>query len=583
MFSRTSGNVTAAVILILLAGVQAESSVTFSSQSICAVTESTVEISCTFTTPDSSSVREREWYLNSDDVERVLKKDPEFSERVSVNSEQNNCDLTVWYVRVSDSGVYNFRFKTSSSDWISASPGVNLTVTDLQVKVDPNTVGQNKVKLSCSSTCSLGTNLYYVWYRNGEYTKRKDDSSILLDSTSPSDQGSYSCKVSGSWYRSPPVCVSADSDQKSCWGVAYNRKAICSLIGSSAYIDCYYTFPDNQKIIKTVWFIKDQSAAELEDLRADEEYQRRVQNRQNSQNDCSMIIYNLRESDAQTYRFRFYTDGGDHTGDSGVTLTVTGLKITVSDTDSGGKKLICSSTCTLTDHYTYIWYRNGQPVSDQSKIEFYLKDSTVDAGNYSCAVRGYEKLCSPAVYPPRNTRAELVSSGEIVEGDSVTLSCSSDANPPFLSYSWFNQREPAETPLTTEQNYIITSISSQNSGFYYCTAHNQLGHHSSTPIHLNVLPEPDRASRKAVGILRRPEFMHWHASTPVYETVSDLATTSTLTTTAASDDQEGVQYSSVQFKRSHAEEAALYSTVQHGNAPKQEDEVVYSTVKSVKP
>ncbi|XP_072526992.1 B-cell receptor CD22-like, partial [Salminus brasiliensis] len=90
---------------------------------------------------------------------------------------------------------------------------------------------------------------------------------------------------------------------------------------------------------------------------------------------------------------------------------------------------------------------------------------------------------------PRNTRAVLLPSGERVEGESVTLSCSSDADPPVLSYSWFKQRAAADTPLTTGQNYSITNISSQHSGLYYCTAHNQLGHHSSTPVHLDVKAE----------------------------------------------------------------------------------------------
>ncbi|KAK3509534.1 hypothetical protein QTP70_001182, partial [Hemibagrus guttatus] len=93
------------------------------------------------------------------------------------------------------------------------------------------------------------------------------------------------------------------------------------------------------------------------------------------------------------------------------------------------------------------------------------------------------------LYSPKNTRAVVLPSGDTVEGDSVTLSCSSDANPPVLSYSWFKQSAAADTLLTTGQNYSISNISSQHSGLYYCTAHNQLGHHNSTPTHLDVLAE----------------------------------------------------------------------------------------------
>ncbi|KAK3509949.1 hypothetical protein QTP70_023771 [Hemibagrus guttatus] len=665
-------NITVAAILMLLTGVQAQHSVTLFSQSLCAVTGSTVKIPCTFTKPDQSTVTEREWYRvqSSDGEPRDLNKAPEYSGRVSVNTWWSDCELTVRNVRVSDSGVYNFRFKTQSSDWISEPSGVQLTVTDLQVKVDPNTVGQREVKLTCISTCRLNTHGFY-WYRNGHYLKYTKDASIVLDSTSGYYEGSYSCEVSGTKHRSPPVCVFGE---KSCWSVTYFTQTVCSLIGSSVDIHSYYTFPNNYKVTEVLWFIN-----EPQDVRKDEEYQGRVQYTQSSQNDCSLRITNLRERDAQTYRFRFHTDHptGKYTGKPGVTLSVTGLKVTVSDLYNGNKKLSCITTCTLSNNPTYIWYKNGQRVTDQYRNELYV--SSWNAGSYSCAVRGHEELRSPAVcvfgkdcwgvtytpervcalkntsidlscsykypaghtviksvwfikeqvgvepvdvredeeyqgrvqytqssqndcslritnlrerdaqtyrfrfhtdhptgkytgtpgvtlsvtdlkvtvsdsgrgqielncittcslsnnptyiwykngqrvsecksascsvaavggvvsyscaveghdsllsppvYSPKNTSAVVLPSGDTVEGGSVTLSCSSDANPPVLSYSWFKQSAAADTLLTTGQNYSISNISSQHSGLYYCTAHNQLGHHNSTPTHLDVLYSP---------------------------------------------------------------------------------------------
>uniref|UniRef100_A0A3B4DQ37 Ig-like domain-containing protein n=1 Tax=Pygocentrus nattereri TaxID=42514 RepID=A0A3B4DQ37_PYGNA len=673
---QTSGSI--AAILLILAGVQAQHSVTLSSQSLCAVTGSTVKISCKYTTPDSSRVREREWYQlqSSDGEERVLSKDPQYSARVSVRTELTDCGLTVRNVRRRDSGVYYFRFRTSSGDWISASSGVKLIVTDFQVKIDHEAAGKRRIKVTCSSNCSLNENLHYYWYRNGRRKGWSRGASIWLDSTSPSDAGSYSCKLSGTWQRSPPVCVAADSNKNNCWKITYSSHSVCGLRGSSVDLSCSYEHPGTQTVTKSVWFIKERAGAEPVDVREDEEYQGRVQYRQSFQNDCSMKITRLRERDAQTYRFRFYTDGGEYTGEPGVTLSVTDLKMTVSDTDSGGKDLMCSSSCTLPNNPTYIWYKNGQPVSDQTSNELHLHIRAVDAGSYSCAVRGYEELCSPAVcvpdqnscwnvsystqticaltgssvdihsyytfsgqqsdpqpawyirfapqdkeltaadgrveffsdranmnilrlkhltesdsseyllrlkapywnrthssagvslsvtglqvkvepvpvtvseeptvtlecsstctlsnnptyiwykngqhvihcksvscsvdvvsgevsytcaveghesllsppvYSPKNTRAVMVSSGEVVEGESVTLSCSSDSNPPVLIYSWFKQRAASDAPLTTGQNYTITNISSQHSGLYYCTAQNQLGQHSSTPTRLDVL------------------------------------------------------------------------------------------------
>ncbi|KAI5613829.1 B-cell receptor CD22-like, partial [Silurus asotus] len=167
-------------------------SVTFPTQSFCVVAESSVKIPCTFTKPDHSSVTQREWYrVQSSEAEpQDLSKDPQYSGRLQFW--QSDCTLMVINVSVSDSGVYNFRFKTQSSDWISAPSGVHLTVTDLQVKVDPNTEGQREVKLTCSFTCSLSPYNFH-WYKNGKDFKTTNDNYIVLDSTSLHDEGSYSC------------------------------------------------------------------------------------------------------------------------------------------------------------------------------------------------------------------------------------------------------------------------------------------------------------------------------------------------------------------------------------------------------
>ncbi|XP_060715709.1 B-cell receptor CD22-like isoform X1 [Tachysurus vachellii] len=758
MFYRMLRNITVTTILMLLTGVQAQHSVTFSSQSLCVVIGSTVKIPCTFT-PDHSRVTERQWYRvqSSEGEPQDLRKDPEYSGRVSVNTWGSDCSLTVSNVRVSDSGVYNFRFKTQSSDWISASSGVQLNVTDLQVKVDPNTVGQREVKVTCSSTCRLDTRLS-TWYRNEHHIKYSDNASTVLYSTSQYDEGSYSCQVYGSEHRSPPVCVLG----KQCWGVTYTAEHVCALKNTSVDLSCSYKYPAGHTVIKSVWFIKEQVNVGPEDVREDEEYQGRVQYTQSSQNDCSLRITNLRERDAQTYRFRFYTDDpkGKYTGEPGVSLSVTDLKVTVSDWYKK-KKLSCITTCTLSNKPTYIWYKNGQRVTDQDRNElnvssedagsfscavrgheelrspavcnldekscwsviystqticsligssvdihsyyifpnkykvtemmwfikdledvredeeyqgrvqytqssqndcslritnlrerdaqtyrfrFYTDDPTVkytgepgvslsvtdlkvtvsDSGSgqidlscittcslsnkptyiwykngqrvsecksascsvaavggavsYSCAVEGHDSLLSPPVYSPKNTTAVVLSSGVTVEGDSVTLSCSSDANPPVLTYSWFKQSSAADTLLITGQNYSISNISSQHRGLYYCTAHNQLGHHNSTPTHLDVFrPKNNVLTFTMLGLFvflaltlipgalwiwkRKRSSANGHSSTgesgqpqsaSVYENIS-----ASNRSRRVSDEQDDVHYASVVIKSSHTQEGSL--------------------------
>ncbi|GAA6089509.1 sialoadhesin-like [Tachysurus ichikawai] len=394
-----SRNITVTTILMLLTGVQAQPSVTLSSQSLCVVIGSTVNIPCTFT-PGHSGVTQRQWYrVQSPEGEpQDLRKDPEYSGRVSVNTWGSDCSLTVSNVRVSDSGVYYFRFKTQSSDWISASSGVQLNVTDLQVKVKHHAVGQKEVTVTCSYTCSLRT-LQIFWYKRRSPLINRNGESIVLDLTSSSDYGYFSCQVYESKRRSPPVCVLG----KQCWGVTYTAKRVCVLKNTSVDLSCAYKYPAGHTVIKSVWFFKKQVYVEPEDVREDKEYQGRVQYTQISQNDCSLRITNLRERDAQTYRFRFYTDDptGKYTGEPGVSLSVTDLQVRLSHYAVASEEqttvtLGCITSCTLPNSPIYMWYKNGQPViSKLTKHNKLYLISSEDAGNYSCAVKGSEDLRSP--------------------------------------------------------------------------------------------------------------------------------------------------------------------------------------------
>ncbi|GAA6070091.1 Fc receptor-like protein 5 isoform X4, partial [Tachysurus ichikawai] len=464
--------------------------VTYTAERVCALKNTSVDLSCSYKYPAGHTVIKSVWFIKKVYVEpEDVREDEEYQGRVQyTQSSQNDCSLRITNLRERDAQTYRFRFHTDPTGKYTGEPGVTLSVTDLKVTVSD--WYNKKKKLSCITTCTLSNKPTYIWYKNGQRVTDQDRNELYVSSE---DAGSFSCAVRGhEELRSPAVCV---FDEKSCWSVTYSTQTpICGLINSSVDIHSYFTFPNKYKVMKTLWFIKQQVSVEPEDVREDKEYQGRVQYTQSSQNDCSLRITNLRERDAQTYRFRFYTDDPKlkGTGQHGVSLSVTDLKVTVSDSDNWKKKLSCITTCTLSNKPTYIWYKNRQRVTDQDRNELYV--SSEDAGSFSCAVRGHEELRSPAVYSPTNTTAVVLSSGDTLEGDSVTLSCSSDANPPVLTYSWFKQGSAADTLLITGQDYSISEISSQHRGLYYCTAHNQLGHHNSTATHLDVLYSPENTT-----------------------------------------------------------------------------------------
>ncbi|KAL6482129.1 hypothetical protein MHYP_G00102090 [Metynnis hypsauchen] len=149
-------------------------------------------------------------------------------------------------------------------------------------------------------------------------------------------------------------------------------------------------------------------------------------------------------------------------------------------TEGESADLTCKTTCSLTDP-TFIWYKDGRPLTTKTIKNNQLHLQTVsseDAGSYSCAVRGDQHLHSTAHrlrvrYPPKSVSVSISPSGEIVEGSSVTLTCSSDGNPPVKNYTWF--KEGGASPAGSGQNYNIISITADHTGLHYCEAQNDHG------------------------------------------------------------------------------------------------------------
>ena len=84
---------------------------------------------------------------------------------------------------------------------------------------------------------------------------------------------------------------------------------------------------------------------------------------------------------------------------------------------------------------------------------------------------------------PKTPSVSVRPPGVIKEGGSVTLSCSSDANP-AADYTWF--REHGGSVEELGENYTISNITTELGGNYYCEARNAVGLQNSTLMFLNV-------------------------------------------------------------------------------------------------
>ncbi|XP_055767676.1 uncharacterized protein LOC129842978 [Salvelinus fontinalis] len=389
------------------------SRVTYTKRRMCVIKGSTVDISCTYVSYyyTTSSF----WFRSDKSTPEDLTTDPGYTGRVEYagEMERGRSTLRITNLREKDSAEYKFIFNTQTSRWGYSFPGTTLTVTDLQVKVTPATEA-GKRTLTCSTTCTLTDNPTYIWYKNGTIVK-EGTSSLYSDYFSDAD--SYSCTVKGHEdLHSPAVC-------QNCWSVTYNHQKICALKGSTVELTCSYTYPRGYTVTTTFWFTEWGTGVEPEDLVQDPEYAGRLEYHRVKNKDCTLRITDLRERDSATYWFRIltYQTGGKYYGSPGVTLSVTGLQVKVTG-EHQDKTLTCITSCTLTDNPTYIWYKNGHKVKEDTSSLY--PDSFSDADSYSCVVKGHEDLHSPAVC--KNCWSVTYTHQKIcaLKGSTVNISCS---------------------------------------------------------------------------------------------------------------------------------------------------------------
>ncbi|KAE8594343.1 hypothetical protein XENTR_v10019594 [Xenopus tropicalis] len=113
---------------------------------------------------------------------------------------------------------------------------------------------------------------------------------------------------------------------------------------------------------------------------------------------------------------------------------------------------------------------------------------------------GAELICE-ATYPnglrsqrwvTLNIRSVVISDGkkERKEGDAVSLTCASDANPAANAFTWYNNKRDGTVELREEQGRSITVTVGRGRETFSCTARNPLGTGNSTLSELQVLSAP---------------------------------------------------------------------------------------------
>uniref|UniRef100_A0A3Q3FE65 Ig-like domain-containing protein n=1 Tax=Labrus bergylta TaxID=56723 RepID=A0A3Q3FE65_9LABR len=224
----------------------------------------------------------------------------------------------------------------------------------------------------------------------------------------------------------------------------------------------HVSYPSTTTVQKSFWFTKVQDRKHV-DLQTDSQYTGRVTYSSKSK-DCTLTITNVRNSDSAVYKFRFITNQQCCLKFPICSLsTHPDLHVGTSRySSSSWAALTCVSSCTLPPHSSYIWFKNGEKIPRKTSSTYSDYFNNVDS--YSCALQEHQDFPSPPVYAPKLPSVSVSPSAEI--GSSVTLTCSSDANP-AATFKWYKRNQTPQY-LHEGAQLVFNYIQPSASGEYYC-------------------------------------------------------------------------------------------------------------------
>ncbi|XP_008115505.2 myelin-associated glycoprotein [Anolis carolinensis] len=301
---------------------------------------------------------------------------------------------------------------------------------------------------------------------------------------------------------------------------------IRALQGSCVVIPCSFTYPGSRDSwgdkFSVAWYqYRSRGYPEIYNSKSPEtvlpEYQGRTEVLGDLEmSNCTLSINPVRSEDSMSYYVWINPDSVKHRF-----YDVT-VRVEVADTPNplelsdpgllteGDRTLVtCSTlhTCPLAPP-TLTWSLDGsKAVTIQERLaggswrtesRFSYTPSHKDHGKYlQCTAtfpnqqQSRNGIYLEVKYTPKNAVVSVVGNPVLKEGDTVTLRCSSQSNPPAVSYRWFSG--PRKAPLRAAGVGALVKVADirRDSGPYHCVAENDVGMgEDSPPTYLTVEYKP---------------------------------------------------------------------------------------------
>uniref|UniRef100_G3NQW5 Ig-like domain-containing protein n=1 Tax=Gasterosteus aculeatus aculeatus TaxID=481459 RepID=G3NQW5_GASAC len=264
------------------------------------------------------------------------------------------------------------------------------------------------------------------------------------------------------------------------WSVHLPHSPICAVIGSSVVLPCSYDYPQpsneteegrlstrdggggeeegqKHKVLSEMWCLESSRCItpryvfHSAGISPDPSYQNRVEylGHPGTKN-CSLRISDLRPSDSGAYVFYLIISHPTQKmpEQSGVQLLVadnsSAIAVSASPSgdiaEGGALRLACCNPA-AGPQAIFRWHKSTSTSPPRTGRVWSIGEVTSDdSGSYYCQihtadkVQTSKKLHIDVEYSPRNTH---ISVSQTPAGLSLTLTCSSDANPPVRTYAWY--------------------------------------------------------------------------------------------------------------------------------------------------
>ncbi|KAJ4931028.1 hypothetical protein JOQ06_025328, partial [Pogonophryne albipinna] len=163
--------------------------------------------------------------------------------------------------------------------------------------------------------------------------------------------------------------------------------------------------------------------------------------------------------------------------------------------DGSSVSLLCKSRANppVTN---YTWNK-GDEEEKEAGSSWVLKDvKPSSSGDYYCAAKNEHRDQNSTLiqldiqYLPKNTSVSVDPSGPVQDGSSVTLTCTSIANPVAVNFTWFRAAGREEKVMGSERDltFNVTKLSEDQ---YYCEALNVHGPGTSERVSFDVTFPPE--------------------------------------------------------------------------------------------